>query len=133
MEAIIKENIREQIFQLPLRTMTKAVMEENRIVKTVALTVMMVELANTLPKFIFFIASGKFFRVKPWAPISARGFEVISALLLNTLMITRTKGKIKQRNIISRMIHMIARDIFFCRAAFSFSSIMRPPLLSYQP
>ena len=71
-EAIIREKIKVQNFQFPLRTMTKLVMEETRIVKTVAQDVMIREFPNTVQNFIFFIASGKFFSVKPWAPTRAR-------------------------------------------------------------
>ena len=93
---------------------------------------MIMELPNTVQKFIFFMASGKFFIVKPWAPMRASGFEVMSALVLNTLMTTRTNGAMKQKKRISRTIHMIAWEIFFWRAAFSFSVITLPPLLSYR-
>lgn len=99
MEAIISEKVREQIRQRGLRTITKAVMEDNRMVSTVALVVIMAEFRNTRLKFIFFMASGKFFSVKPWAPMSARGSEVISALVLKTLRMTRTKGKMKHRKV----------------------------------
>ena len=73
-------------------------MAASRMVKNVAHTVMTRELAKDLQKFIFFMASGKFESVNPCAPISARGFEVISAFVLKTLMITSRKGKIKQMN-----------------------------------
>jgi hypothetical protein len=135
-EAIISEKISVQNFQRPFLTMTKAAMEETRIVRTVAEQVMMKELVNTVQNFIFFMASGKFFSVKPWAPTSASGLETISALLLKTLIMTIKKGKTKQKNIRSRKIHMRACEIFCRRAAFSLSAIsviMLRPLLSYQP
>ena len=80
------------------RTITYAVIEANRIVSTVEVTVITAELPNALQKFIFFMASGKFPRVNPWAPTKARGFDVISAVTLKTLITTKINGKIKQRN-----------------------------------
>ena len=102
------------------------------IVRTVAQTVMIREFPNTRQKFIFCMASGKFLKVKPCAPISARGLEVMSAFVLKTLMITRMNGAIKQMKRTRSTIHMIAWEIFFCRAALSFSVIMLPPPLSYR-
>ena len=96
-EAIIIPSSAPQAFQL-FRTMTKAVMEENKMVSAVEQMVIKAELMNERPKFIFFIASGKFPRVNPWAPPKDRGFDVISAFDLNTLITTRTKGKIKHTN-----------------------------------
>ena len=66
------------------------------IVRIVAQTVMMRELPNTRQKFILSIALGKFLKVNPCAPISARGLDVMSAFVLKTLMITRIKGMMKQ-------------------------------------
>ena len=131
-EAIISEKISVQNFHLPLRTMTNEAMEETRIVRTVAQQVMMREFPNTIQNFIFFIASGKFFSVNPCAPTRARGSFTMSLFVLKTLMMTMRNGKIKQKNRIRRTIHMITWEIFFCRAAFSFSVIMLRPPLSYQ-
>ena len=102
------------------------------IVRIVAQTVMMRELPNTRQKFILSIALGKFLKVNPCAPISARGLEVMSAFVLKTLMITRMNGAIKQIKRTRSTIHMIAWEIFLFRAALSFSVIMLPPPLSYR-
>ena len=97
MDAIIIPIKAPQTFHL-LRTITNAVIEESRIVITVEQMVIMAELKKERPKFIFFMASGKFAIVNPCAPTRARGSEVISAFVLNTLITTKTKGKIKQTN-----------------------------------
>ena len=97
MDATIMPRSAPQAFQL-LRTMTKAVMEENTIVSTVEQMVIKAEFRKERPKFIFFMASGKLAMVKPWAPTNARGLEVISAFVLNTLITTRTKGNTKHTN-----------------------------------
>ena len=113
--------------------MTKAAIEETTIVRIVAQQVMMKEFPNTVQKFIFFIALGKLSSVKPCAPISARGSLTISPLVLNTLMTTMMNGKIKQKNRRSSTTHIIAWEIFFFRAALSFSVITLRPPLSYRP
>ena len=108
MEAIIREKTMVQNFQLPLRTMTNAVMEDTTMVRMVAQTVMIREFPNTVQKFIFCIAWGKLERMKPLeTPTRLRGLRVISALSLNTLMMTIRKGKIKQMKRTSSTIHMM--------------------------
>ena len=107
-DAIINENIRVQSFHLWLRTITNAVMDDRTIVKSVELTVTIKEFPKTVRKFIFFIASGKLLKVKPWAPISASGSAVMSPLVLKTLIKTSKNGKIKQIKRIRRTTHMIA-------------------------
>ena len=64
MEAIIPENRSVHAFHL-LRTITNAAMDENSMVSTVALTVIISEFLKQLQKFIFLIAFGKFSSVKP--------------------------------------------------------------------
>ena len=131
-EAIISENISVQNFQRLLRTMTKACMEETMMVRIVAQTVTIRELPKTRQNFIFAMAAGKFFIVKPCAPMSASGLDVMSAFVLKTLMITRMNGAMKATNRTRSTTHIMAWEIFFCRAALSFSVIMLPPLLSYR-
>ena len=115
--------------------MTKEAIDETRIVSTVEMMVIMAELVNTCQKFIFFMASGKFFKVNPCFPIRDRGSVVISAFVLNTLITTRINGAIKQMKRTSSTIHMIVFITFLLLAAFSFSVIMQPPPLScrYKP
>ena len=48
------------------------------------------------------------------------------------LIITRINGAIKHRNRTRSTIHMMTWEIFFCRAALSFSVIMLRPPLSYR-
>ena len=133
-DAIISEKIRVQNFHLPLRTMTKAVMEDTRIVRIVAVTVMISEFPKTFQNCIFSIAAGKLSSVKPFlVPIRDSGFATMSTLLLKTLMTTRINGKMKQINRSRRTIHMMTWAIFLLRAALSFSVITLQPPLSYQP
>ena len=96
-------------------------------------TVMSMEFPKDLQKFIFCIASGKFFKVNPWEPTNARGLELISPFTLNTLINTSRNGKIKHmNNTISNTIKT-ACLIFLFLAALAFkSSIMLTPPLSYQ-
>ncbi len=50
-------------------------MEASRIVKIVDDTVISMELPKERQKFIFFMASGKFFNVKPCSPTRASGLD----------------------------------------------------------
>ena len=105
MEAIMSANSSEQAFQFWLRTMTKDAMAENRMVSTVAQNVMIAEFLNTFQKSILAIASGKFWSVNPCSPIRASGSDVISPLILNTLISTRRKGMTNMmKTMISTMI-----------------------------
>ena len=100
--------------------MTKDAIAENRIVRIVALNVMIAEFLNTFQKSILAIASGKFCSVNPCSPIRASGFDVISPFVLKTLIRTRRKGMTNRMNtMISTMIVMTWR-LFFCFAANSF-------------
>ena len=108
-------------------------MEASKIVIIVERIVIKAEFPKERQKSIFFIASGKFFKVNPWEPISARGSDVISAFVLNTLTTTKINGKMKQTNNTINITMETACRIFRLRAAFSFkSSIMLTPPLSYQ-
>ena len=108
-------------------------MEASKIVKMVEVTVMTIEFPKDLQKFIFSMASGKFFRVKPREPTSARGLELISPFSLNTLINTSRNGKIKQANNTISTTMKTACLIFRFLAALSFkSSIMLTPPLSYR-
>ena len=131
MDATISEKSSVQAFHLFL-TITKLAIEEQMIVSTVEEIVITTELKNTLQKSILLMASGKFFVVKPCFPMSARGLEVISALVLNTLITTRRKGETNRKNNITRTTSIMACTALFFFKAFSESFIMLPPLLSYR-
>ena len=130
-DATMAPNRRAHAFHFWLRTMTKDAIAETTMVRIVALTVMIAEFIKTSQKFIFFMACGKFLSVNPCSPTSESGFDVISPLVLNTLITTRIKGATKQINRINSTIHIMTCMIFFFLAAFSFC-VMLPPPLSYQ-
>ena len=131
MDAIISANKIVVAFHL-FREITNAAIAETRIVRIVALIVIISEFPNTCQKFIRRIALGKFRSVKPCAPISASGFEVISPFVLNTLITTRKNGKMNIRNTMINIAIMIPCVICFLRKAFSLSVIMLPPRFSYR-
>ena len=92
MEATISAKTAPPNLHEGLRTITYAHIAENRIVRMVALMVMIAELPNTVRKFIFSIALGKLSRVKPCLPIRASGSVLMSAFVLKTLITTRMNG-----------------------------------------
>ena len=95
-------NTMPQNFHDGLRTITYAHIAETRIVRMVALTVTMVELPNTVRKFILSMALGKFSRVKPCLPIKSIGAVLISAFVLKTLITTRMNGAMNSSSRIVR-------------------------------
>lgn len=92
-EATIAAKKMEHAFHAGLRTITYAAIADTSTVSTVAQTVMTAELANTVQKFIFSMASGKLSRVKPRLPIRASGAVLMSAFFLKTLMTTSRNGR----------------------------------------
>ena len=131
-EAIIMANRILLTFHLGLRTITYAVIEEKTTRNTVDTMVMKAEFAKEFQKFIFSIALGKFLRVKPCLPIRASGLPVISALDLNTLMMTIKKGETNQSSSRVRITIITIWVTRLLRAMRSFSVIMPAPRLSCQ-
>ena len=131
MDAIMAENSSVHAIHL-LRTRTKPAIAEKSMVRTVEQRVITSELANTFQKSIFLMASGKLDTVKPCLPISDSGWEVMSALVLNTLMTTNRNGAMNMRNSSTSTTSMMACIIVFLRRAFSESVIMPTPPLSYR-
>ena len=101
-------------------------------VSTVEEQVIKRELPKALTNFIFLIASGKFFKVNPWAPMIAKGLDVISALVLNTLIITIKKGKMNIHRSITRIANLSICMTFLLIAAFLFSFIYNFFIMIYQ-
>ena len=79
--------------------------------------VIIAELPNDRQKFIFLMASGKFFSVNPCAPRSDSGSDVMSAFVLKTLIMTMMNGKMNAKNITIRITSMMACEIRLLRAA----------------